>query len=136
MESNKYTEFILLELIMKSTKFREEYCIKYKSQDINTRLFSADNSCSCKTELVQFYIDNQEDINKFISEFLVKNEGVINLKDFIARIESKYIGGKTYRIQSTDTSFADFVDKINKEQLLYRSVNAIKDGDTLIFLFF
>lgn len=136
MESNKYTELVLLELIAKSSSFLEEYCKKYPSQDINARLFSADTTCSCKTDLILFYQDNKVEINKTLSEFISNNPSEINLKDIIHNIESKYVGGKVVRIESSDESFLNFINKINTEGWLYRSVSTIKEDNSLIFLFF
>lgn len=136
MESNKYTEFILLELIAKSNKFIEEYCKTFPSQDINARLFKADTSCSCRKDLIDFYNEKKEKINTFLSEFISNNPTEINLKEFINRMESKYIGGTTHRINCSDKDFSEFVNKINSQGLLYRSVCSFKENDSIVFMFF
>lgn len=135
MDTNKYTEFFLLELLAKSDKFLEAYCKQFKSQDVNARLFNADVSCSCRKDLIDFYNENKEKVNSFLSDFISNNESKINLKDFIARVESRYIGGTTHRIKCSDKDFSDFVNKINSQGLLYRSVCSYKDDDTIVFMF-
>lgn len=136
MESKKYTEYVLLELIASSSKFLEEYCTLHPTQDVNARLFSADTSCSCRSDIIEFYNNNKDTINAFITKFISKNPNEINLKQLISRIESKYIGGQTFRIKSTDVDFSNFVSKLNNDGLIFRSVSVIKDDDTLILLFF
>ena len=66
MESNKYTEFILLELIAKSNRFIEEYCKTFPPQDINARLFKADTSCSCRKDLIDFYNEKKRKNQYFL----------------------------------------------------------------------
>jgi hypothetical protein len=136
MESNKYTELVLLELIAKSSSFLEEYCKKYPSQDVNVRLFNADTKCSCKTDLILFYRDNKNEINRTISEFISNNPSEISLIGIIQSIESKYVGGRVVRIDSSDEAFSNFINKINTEGWLFRSVSTLKEDNSLIFLFF
>jgi hypothetical protein len=136
MESNKYTELVLLELIAKSNSFLEEYCKKYPSQDVNVRLFNADTECSCKADLILFYRDNKNEINRTISEFISNNPSEISLKGIIQSIESKYVGGRVVRIDSSDEAFSNFINKINTEGWLFRSVSTLKEDNSLIFLFF
>ena len=136
MESNKYTELVLLELIAKSSRFLEQYCKKYPSQDVSARLFHADNKCSCKADLILFYQNHKNEINKILSEYISNNPSEINLKEIIQSFESKYVGVKVVRIDSSDESFFDFINKINAEGWLYKSVSTIKENNSLIFLFF
>lgn len=132
---NAYNVFLVLELLTTSPKYLDEYITRYPQNEESALSFSVDPECDCRKKIIEHYKGNQLQVNEFTHKFVSENPNEISLKDFIAKYETNHVAGQFFKIDKTESAYAEFVQNMQKERWAFRFMSVTSDEDKYIIFF-
>ncbi len=132
---NAYGVFLVLELLSSSQKYLDTYIQAYPEQEGNALSFSVDPGCSCRTHLINHYKNNQPNVDKLTHEFIAENPNEINLKEFIKKYETVHVAGQYFKIDKTESAYADFVQNMQNQRWAFRFMSVAVEDDKYVIFF-
>ena len=132
---NIYGLLAVLELLTTSKKFLDAYIEKYQENEADALSYSVDPGCNCRSNLIQHYNSNTQDVNEFTRTFITNNSTELDWVDFIRRNETNPVAGKIVKIDKTPEAYANLVQQMHNERWVFRHMNITTEGESYVILF-
>jgi hypothetical protein len=132
---NSYGSNLILELILTSELYMNQYIDSFPDMTDNALSFSVDPECSCRESIITHYNQNTESVSRFTEGFLTENPNAIDLKQFISKYETNEVSGKFFKIEKTEEAYANFIKTSQTENWIYNHMSITTDDDSYTIFF-
>ena len=132
---NAYGVYLVLELLITSQKYLDTYIQTFPGQEENALSFSVDPECSCRTHLIDHYKNNHQSVDSLTHKFVAENPNEINLKNFIEKYETVHVAGQYFKIDKTESAYAEFVQNMQNQRWAFRYMSVTTEDDKYVIFF-
>lgn len=132
---NSYGSNLILELILTSELYMNQYIDLFPDMTDSALSFSVDPGCSCRNTIITHYNQNTESVSQFTEKFLAENPTVIDLKQFINKYEKNEVSGKFFKIDKTTEAYANFIKTTQSENWIYNHMSVSTEDDSYVIFF-
>lgn len=132
---NSYGSNLILELILTSELYMNQYIDSFPDMTDSVLSFSVDPECSCRNTIITHYNQNTELVSGFTEKFLSENPTVIDLKQFINKYEKNEVSGKFFKIDKTTEAYANFIKTTQSENWIYNHLSVSTEDDSYVIFF-
>ena len=132
---NAYGVYLVLELLTTSQKYLDIYIQTFPGQEENALSFSVDPGWSCRTHLIDHYNNNQPAVDSLTHKFVTDHPNEINLKQFIKKYDTVHVAGQYFKIDKTESAYAEFVQNMQTQRWAFRYMSVTADEDKYVIFF-
>jgi len=132
---NSYGSNLILELILTSEAYMNQYIDLFPDMTDSALSFSVDPECSCRNTIITHYNQNTESVSRFTEKFLAENPTTIDLKKFIIKYEKNEVSGKFFKIDKTTEAYANFIKTTRNENWIYNHMSVSTEDDSYVIFF-
>ena len=132
---NSYGSSLILELILTSELYMNQYIDQFPDMTDHALSFSVDPECSCRETIVTHYNQNTKLVTKFTESFLSENPTVIDLRQFIGKYEENVVIGRFFKINKTEEAYETFIRTTQEENWIYNHMSVTTESDSFVIFF-
>ena len=132
---NIYSSLIFIELIYTSSKFVKKVCENYKELNDIIKTLLKEPSAENQEHLQSLYSHNEENLKKFLHNYLKENENEFNWTTFLNKYEVTQVAGRFFKIKKTEEAYYEFVQKMKQDRWVFSYMSVASEDDSYVIFF-